>query len=92
MSKQFSLLIQKLRASIDGYEGDGVNEERCRVEAEIIGYLIGRKVIKKDPEYVPEDLEKYLQLSLPKLNLVAIGAALEMLPAQQKILSENSRE
>lgn len=74
MSKQFALLIEKLQKAIDDYSGAEVNTKRCQVEAEIIGYLIGRKLAKNDKDYVPEDIDSYHTLPLRSLNRVATQA------------------
>ncbi len=84
MSKQFSLLVAKLQDAIDKHPRARVNTQQCQVEAEIIGYLIGRKVAKNNSKYVPEDIDEYHTLPLRSLNRVATHAYIAFQQEQKK--------
>lgn len=74
MDTSFSTLVQKLTDAMNAPHEGHVNTEQCRVEAELIGYLLGKKIVKKSAEYVPEGFDGYPTLPLPALNSVATVA------------------
>ena len=78
MSKQFGLLIEKLQDTISQPHEGAVNTKQCQVEAEIIGYLLGKKVAKRDEEYLPEGFDENSTL-LGTLNLIAKKACIQLL-------------
>ncbi|SRR5258708_5422191 len=75
---QLGLFIGKLQVAINEPHEGPVNARQSQVEAEIIGYLLGRKVAKNDEEYIPEALDINSPL-LMSLNLVAKKACLQLL-------------
>lgn len=77
MNSHFDSLVKKLEETIRTHEGDGVNEARCLIETEIIGYLLGLKEAKKQADFVPEGIDQHHTLPLRHLNRVATLAYLK---------------
>lgn len=48
-----------------------VNTKQVKVEARILGYLIGRKIANDTDAYAPEFIDRYPTLPLQKLNALA---------------------
>lgn len=74
MSK-FSDLVDKLIKADEAPIKGEVNVAKCQAEAEIVGYLIGRKLRKNDSKFAPTEIDKYHTLALRSLNRVASQAA-----------------
>lgn len=74
MSSTFPQLIARLTDAMAAPHGGDVNEEQCRVEAEIIGYLLGGKIVNKNASYLPEDFANHPTLPLIALDKVATKA------------------
>ncbi len=92
MSKKFSDLVTKLMDATEKQIADEVNIARCQAEAEIIGYLIGRKLVKNDPDYVPEEIDNYHTLPLRSLNRVATQACISLKQGESGQKSSQSLE
>lgn len=80
----FSSLVTKLADAIASPHTGAVNEVQCQVEAEIIGYLMGRKVAKNDAKYVPKGFGDHSSQLLETLNRVASKASVVLLRAKKK--------
>jgi hypothetical protein len=72
-------LVKKLRDAINRKKPNTVNLKQAQIEAEIIGYLIGLKVSKKQINYAPPSIGYFRDLPLQQLLMVAQKAASEIL-------------
>lgn len=91
MNRQFADLITKLKKTMDKPSVEKVNAEQCQVEAEIVGYLLGRKIAMGDSKFVPQGIDNHT-LPLRSLNRVATSAYIAFQSENKKVNPESSRQ